>query len=1255
MTPSSPAEPPRHDALPGRPEHLGVTLAPDGVNVAVVSRDASAIHVCLFDAQERETARWHLTGRTGDVHHGLIPGIGVGQRYGLRADGPFDPSTGLRFDADKLLIDPYATRLASYPTQRDPIPAQGLDDRVRDGLDTAFFVPKAIIEPPHAPLPRAPQPATRVIYELHVRGFSMLNEAIPAPLRGTVAALAHPASLDHFRRLGVTTIELMPIAAAWDERHLGPLGLRNYWGYNTLAFLAPDPRLAPGGMAEVAQTVATLHEAGFEVILDVVFNHTPESDERGRTLSLRGLDNRTYYRLAEDPRFYVNDTGCGHTLALDRPAPMRLVLDALRHWALAGGIDGFRFDLAPVLGRRADGFDRDAPLIAAIEQDPVLRERLMIAEPWDIGPGGYRLGGFPARWLEWNDRYRDDVRRFWRGDAGIGALATRLAGSSDIFGGQHRRPSSSVNFVAAHDGFTLRDALSYAQKRNEANGEGNRDGHSHEVSFVSDDARRDQLALLATLLLSRGTPMLAMGDELGRSQQGNNNAYAQDTPLTWLDWSSADESLIAATARLIAARRAIAALTDDRFLTGAGDVAWLDAGGTPLSPSGWESGTRTLLMRLTDSDGGRDALVVIHAGSAPLAVDLPDAGAGRVWEALLADDTPSPSFDSVTIAPRSVRLFAAAPGRASPRRTGVPDALTDRLADLAGIAPDWWQVNGAHTRVTPETKRALLAAMGFPATSASEAWESFDRLAGLAAHPDAPTDAACHRPEPLSRALGVATQLYALRRPGDQGIGDFTTLRTLAEGAAREGLATIALNPFHAAFPSDRARASPYQPSDRRYLDTLMIDLEAVPEIGAARAFLAENEALIGSLRAARSIDHVSVWAVKREALRLAHRAFDRAAGGARQAAFDRFRAEGGTALERFCLFQAIEMATGAPPSALPSRIPDDLADGVRFAAYLQFLADEQFARAAQTGLSMGLYRDLAVGPSFDGAEVVTTPGAFLTGVTVGAPPDPFSAAGQIWNLPPLDPIALQRDGFAPWRALLAANMRHAGMLRIDHAMALRRLFLIPREASPADGAYVRYPMEGMLRVLAEESRRARCLVVGEDLGTVPEGFRERLAAANVLSYRVLFFERDGERFRAPETYPALAVACVSTHDLPPLAGWWDGADIALDQRLGRPLDEAASTRRAEDRRAVAALVGAEDGPLTPALSARLHAAIARTPSAFALVQAEELAGERDPVNVPGTTEAEHPNWRRRLTVAVEDLFETPQAKAILPAMRAER
>ncbi len=391
-----------------------------------------------------------------------------------------------------------------------------------------------------------------------------MHPGIPPALRGTCAALTHPAALAHLTRLGVTTVELMPVAAAIDDWHLAPLGLANYWGYNPVAMMVPDMRLAPGGIAELASCVSAFHDAGIEVLLDVVLNHTGEGDERGPTLSLRGLDNATYYRNGQDGR-YVNDTGCGNTLALDRPPALRLALDALRYYAVAAGIDGFRFDLATTLGRTNGGFDPAAPLLAAIAQDPVLRMLKLVAEPWDVGEGGYRLGAFPASWGEWNDRYRDTVRRFWRGDTGmVGELATRMAGSADVFAARRRPPTCSVNFIAAHDGFTLRDLVAFQHKHNEANGENNRDGAEANYSWnhgvegasadpaIEDRRRRDVRSLLATLFVSRGTPMLAMGDESGRSQDGNNNAYAQDNATTWLEWSAMDNELVAFVATLTA-------------------------------------------------------------------------------------------------------------------------------------------------------------------------------------------------------------------------------------------------------------------------------------------------------------------------------------------------------------------------------------------------------------------------------------------------------------------------------------------------------------------------------------------------------------------------------------------------------------------------------------------------------------------------------------------------------------------------------
>jgi len=643
----------------GTPEPLGAAVDASGVNVAVWSAHAEAIEFCLFDAKgEREIARVRLPERSGDVFHGHVAGIGIGARYGLRAHGPWDPARGHRFNPAKLLVDPFATEI-DRPFKLDPAM---FDTGALNPADSAAGMPKGIVGAPEAiPACRASVGLDRqTIYELHVRGFTQGHPDIPPALRGTFAGLAHPAAIEHLRRLGITAVELMPAAAWLDERHLPPLGLANYWGYNPVAFLAPDPRLAPGGWAEIRAAVTALQDAGIAVLLDVVFNHTGEGDHLGPTVSLRGLDNASYYRLLPgDFSRYVNDTGCGHTLALDRPPMLRLAMEALRCWATRAGIDGFRFDLATTLGRRADGFDPDAPLFEAIDQDPVLRDRVLIAEPWDVGEGGYRLGAFPDGWGEWNDRFRDTVRRFWRGDAGmVGELATRLSGSADIFGARHRLVSCSMNFVTIHDGFTLADLVAHERKHNEANGEHNRDGtddnHSwnHGVEGPSDDpairAARlgDVRALLATLLLARGTPMLSMGDECGRTQQGNNNAYSQDNPISWFDWAGVDQALTGFTARLIAARRACDALTGTCPLiggpidaSGIPDVAWLTLDGRAMTVGDWQAPDNRSLVAVLYGAGSR-AVVVLHAGREPAQVMLPAPRTGHRWHLVVDSQQP---------------------------------------------------------------------------------------------------------------------------------------------------------------------------------------------------------------------------------------------------------------------------------------------------------------------------------------------------------------------------------------------------------------------------------------------------------------------------------------------------------------------------------------------------------------------------------------------------------------------------------------
>ncbi len=624
----------------GAAEPLGVTPDGTGVNVAVRSVDATAIYFCLFDEADSEIARIALPARTGHIYHGHVATVPQGARYGLRADGAYDPARGLRFRQAKLLLDPYGLQI-DRPFRLHPILA-GEDER-----DSAACMPKAIVMERPPAFSRLEPPIRwdeMVIYEMHVRGFSQLHPAVPPALQGRFAALAEPVLLDHLKRLGVTSIEIMPAMAWIDERHLPALGLNDYWGYNPVGFCAPDPRLAPQGWAEIGHAIAALHQAGMEAILDVVFNHTGESDELGPVLSLRGLDNARYYRLRPDNRaLYVNDAGCGNILALDDPGALRLVMDSLRLWARAG-FDGFRFDLATILGRRAVGFDPLAPLLLAIGQDPVLRHLKLIAEPWDLGPGGYQLGAFDPAWGEWNDQFRDTMRRFWRGDDGmIGAVATRFAGSADLFAAK-TRPSRGINFIVAHDGFSLADLVSYERKHNEANGEFNKDGTdanfswSHGCEGPSDNpaiiAARllDQRNMLASLLLARGTPMLAMGAERGHSQNGNNNAYAQDNEISWLDWSRPDEELGAFIHDLITVRRSRRALSCDRFLDQPGDVLWLNPDGTMMRIQDWQDSARHSLIILlsTGEEPEPDrVMVILHAGAAAIDVKLPD-GAWRI-------------------------------------------------------------------------------------------------------------------------------------------------------------------------------------------------------------------------------------------------------------------------------------------------------------------------------------------------------------------------------------------------------------------------------------------------------------------------------------------------------------------------------------------------------------------------------------------------------------------------------------------------
>jgi isoamylase len=607
---------------PGEPYPRGATWDGRGVNFALFSVHAEKVDLCLFDhSGRRELDRITLPEFTDEVWHAYLPDARPGQLYGYRVYGPYDPERGHRFNHHKLLLDPYAKALAGGLRWSDAhfgyrVGHEGADLSF-DRRNNAAGMPKCrVVDTAFTwgddRAPRTPWHET-ILYELHVRGFTMRHPDVPPYLRGTFAGLAWPSAIRHLRALGVTAVELLPVHAFVDDRHLVERGLRNYWGYNSIAFFAPDPRYGTRDAASELKTlVRALHDAGIEVVLDVVFNHTAEGNELGPTLCFRGIDNATYYRLVPgQERYYENVTGCGNTLNLDHPRVLQMAVDSLRYWVDEMHVDGFRFDLATALARGDNGFDPHARFLAAARQDPTLSRVKLIAEPWDLGLGGYQLGGFPAGWGEWCDRYRDTVRRFWKGDEGQAAdLASRVTGSSDVFAGRGRRPWASVNFVTAHDGFTLRDLVSFDRKHNEANGEDNRDGSDENHSWncgiegPSDDpeVRRLRLQqsrnLLATLLLSQGTPMLVAGDETGRTQGGNNNAYCQDNETSWVDWEGVDEDgrrLLAFARRLISLRRRHIALRRHRFFQGVPaaadggkDIAWLRPDGREMQPQDWE-------------------------------------------------------------------------------------------------------------------------------------------------------------------------------------------------------------------------------------------------------------------------------------------------------------------------------------------------------------------------------------------------------------------------------------------------------------------------------------------------------------------------------------------------------------------------------------------------------------------------------------------------------------------------------------------
>ena len=674
---------PKTHITEGLPYPLGATWDGLGVNFALFSANATSVELCLFDNDgRRELQRIELPEYTDEVWHGYLPEARPGTVYAYRVHGPYAPEAGHRFNANKLLLDPYAKGLVGELTWNPAVYGYTLgaagEDLTFDARDSAEFMPKCRVIDPAFTWGRDQSPRVAwentIVYETHVRGLTKLHPGVPEPLRGTFAGMTVQTVVDHIRGLGVTSVELMPIHAFINDSILLERGLTNYWGYNSIGFFAPDVRYtATHAINEFKEMVAHLHDAGLEVILDVVYNHTAEGNERGPTLSFRGIDNARYYRLIPDNRrYYINDTGTGNTLNLSHPRVLQMVTDSLRYWVSEMHVDGFRFDLATILGREAYGFDEGGGFLDSCRQDPILSSAKLIAEPWDVGPGGYQVGAFPPGWAEWNDRFRDTARAFWKGDAGTTPqMAARLCASGDLFNRRGRKPWASVNFITAHDGFTLHDVVSYNDKHNEANGEDNRDGHSDNRSWnhgeegptedpdIRDLRERQKRNLLATLLLAQGTPMLLAGDEFGRTQEGNNNAYCQDNEISWVDWDldPKDYALAEFVRKMIVLRSTYPILRRGRFLTGVyneelgvKDVSWIAASGAEMTQKDWETGSTRCFGMLMDGRAqatgirrpASDAtlLWVLNAHHGVVSFLLPKVAGGRCWTPIFDTSLP---------------------------------------------------------------------------------------------------------------------------------------------------------------------------------------------------------------------------------------------------------------------------------------------------------------------------------------------------------------------------------------------------------------------------------------------------------------------------------------------------------------------------------------------------------------------------------------------------------------------------------------
>jgi glycogen operon protein len=1215
---------------PGSPTPRGATYDGNGVNFSLYSRVATRVEVCLFDSKDptRETARFDLIQGTSHVWHAYVPDLKPGVLYGVRVHGPYAPEQGHRCNPSKLLVDPYARALWGEVDWKQPVFGYQIGneraDLSMDQRDSAAGVPKGVVVDDTFDWGKDRAPGTpwrsTVIYEVHVRGFTMKHPEVPKALRGSYAGLGHPAAIAHLKNLGVTAVELLPVHEFADDGFLEDKSLRNYWGYSTLGYFAPEQRYmstrTPGAqVAEFKTMVKALHAAGLEVILDVVYNHTCEGNHLGPTLSLRGIDNAGYYWLMPEARYYLDFTGTGNSLNASQPETARLIVDSLRYWVGEMHVDGFRFDLATTVGRATQAcFDRYAPIFQIINQDPVLSRVKLIAEPWDTGIGGYQVGNFPAPFAEWNGKYRDALRRYWKGDDNLASeIGYRLTGSADMYSGDRREPQASINFLTAHDGFTLHDLVTYGGKHNEANGERGQDGAddnqswNHGAEGETDDAgiialrERQKRNLLSTLFLSQGVPMLLGGDEMGRTQRGNNNAYCQDNEISWFDWTLDERRrrLLDFTRRLIKLRQHHPALQRQRFFEGdfiwesdSKDLAWLRPDGEEMTPTDWQMPWISSLaftlggdaLPAVDERGARliddSLLVLLNAYHEPITFKLPEEeGAGR-W--LVQLDTADP--EKVADAPAAREYKVEARSLVMMRRP-----LDEKTMREAATAP-----------VRVAKKHA----------------------------------------ERRRRRAGVVIPLFSIRSKTGWGVGEIGDLAAFAGWAAGAGFSVLQLLPVQALAGGD---ASPYSPASAYALDPAYLSLDACEDFTAAGgrdALPAATREKLAAAIGAPSVDWGAVRAVKQEAIGLAFARFMRDewnGNSARARRLIAFIKENRTWLDDYALFRTwhdeyrkswVDWPRGARErsAGVVAAWREQRRDEILRVKWTQWQLDEQWRRARRAVAAAGvnLMGDLPFVVATDSADVWASRGVFRLDRHLGTPPAEGEAdsEGQDWGLPIYDWAAMERDDFN-WlhdRAVRAGAL--FSLYRVDHAVGFYRTYYRGTEGeshgfSPPDEPAQLRLGETLMRMMSRFGE-----VVAEDLGPQPPFLRPSLERLAIPGYRVLRWEKnDDGSYRDPASWPLASVATNATHDTDSTAAWYDA--LSPDERA--------------KLRAVPGL-----GELDPEKPFDDHArdlllrAIYAAPSTLALIPFQDAMGSRDRINVPGETGAG--NWSYRIDKTVDDL-----------------